>query len=102
MTKVTLHYDLARPLTEPELGSVASLPSIFGIARVQVAPGLDKLVVDYDASRMMKTAWYLGHPIRSAIRGAHVESAGRHRRSRTSFLTNSKELSRTFTLPACC
>jgi hypothetical protein len=55
MTKVTLHYDLARPLTEPELESVADLPSIFGIARVQVAPALDKLTVDYDASRMMKT-----------------------------------------------
>jgi hypothetical protein len=55
MTKVTLHYDLARPLTEPELGCVADLPSIFGIARVQVAPTLDKIVVDYDASRMMKT-----------------------------------------------
>ena len=55
MTKVTLHYDLARPLTEPELGCVADLPSIFGIARVQVAPSLDKIIVDYDASRMMKT-----------------------------------------------
>lgn len=54
MTKVTLHYDLARPLTEPELGSVADLPSIFGIARVQVAPTLDKIIVDYDGSRMMK------------------------------------------------
>jgi hypothetical protein len=54
MTKVTLHYDLSRPLTEPELGSVADLPSIFGIARVQVAPALDKITVDYDASRMMK------------------------------------------------
>ena len=55
MTKVTLHYNLARPLTEPELGAVADLPSVFGIARVQVAPSLDKLTVDYDASRMMKT-----------------------------------------------
>ncbi len=55
MTKVTLHYDLARPLTEPELGSVADLTSVFGMERVQVAPGLDKIIVDYDASRMMKT-----------------------------------------------
>lgn len=55
MTKVTLHYDLSRALTEPELRSVADLPSTYGIARVQVAPGLDKLTVDYDASRMMKT-----------------------------------------------
>jgi hypothetical protein len=54
MTKVTLHYDLSRPLTEPELGSVADLPSTYGIARVQVAPALDKITVDYDASRLMK------------------------------------------------
>jgi hypothetical protein len=55
MTKVTLHYNLSRSLTEPELGSVADLPSTYGIARVQVSPGLDKLIVDYDASRMMRT-----------------------------------------------
>jgi hypothetical protein len=54
MTKVTLHYDLERPLTEPELANVADLPSTYGIARVQVTPGLDKIVVDYDASRMKK------------------------------------------------
>jgi hypothetical protein len=54
MTKVTLHYDLERPLTEPELQNVADLPSTYGIARVQMAPALDKLTVDYDASRLMK------------------------------------------------
>jgi len=54
MTKVTLHYNLERPLTEPELGSVADLPSTYGIVRVQVAPGLNKIIVDYDASRLMK------------------------------------------------
>jgi hypothetical protein len=54
MTKVTLHYDLERPLTEPELSCVADLPSTYGIARVQVAPGLDKITVDYDASRLVK------------------------------------------------
>jgi len=54
MTKVTLHYDLSRALTEPELGSVADLTSTYGIARVQMAPALNKIVVDYDASRLMK------------------------------------------------
>jgi hypothetical protein len=54
MTKVTLHFDLERPLTEPELASVADLPSTYGIARVQVAPGFEKIIVDYDASRLMK------------------------------------------------
>jgi hypothetical protein len=55
MTKVTLHYDLARRLTEPELGSVADLTSTYGLERVQMAPGLDKIIVDYDASRMMRS-----------------------------------------------
>jgi hypothetical protein len=55
MTKVTLHYDLSRPLTEPELGSVADLTSTYGLERVQMSPGLDKIIVDYDASRLMKT-----------------------------------------------
>jgi hypothetical protein len=54
MTKVTLHYNLERPLTEPELDSVANVHSTYGIARVQLAPSLDKLTVDYDASRLMK------------------------------------------------
>ena len=55
MTKVTLHYDLSRALTEPELGSVADLTSTYGLERVQMNPGLDKIIVDYDASRLMKT-----------------------------------------------
>lgn len=54
MTKVTLHYPLSRPLTEPELGNVANLGSTYGIERVQVAPALDKITIDYDASRLMK------------------------------------------------
>ena len=55
MTKVTLHYDLDRPLTETDLESISNLTSTYGIARVQVAPSLDKITVDYDASRLMKT-----------------------------------------------
>ena len=55
MTKVTLHYDLTRPLTEEDLESISDVPSTYGMVRVQVAPLLDKLIVDYDASRLMKT-----------------------------------------------
>ena len=54
MTKVTLHYDLARTLTDEDCLNIASLHSTYGIARVQVAPSLDKITVDYDASRLMK------------------------------------------------
>ena len=54
MTKVTLHYDLSRTLGDEDSASIAALHSVFGIARVQLASSLDKITVDYDASRMMK------------------------------------------------
>jgi len=55
MTKVTLHYDLLRPLSEDDLPSVANLTSTYGMVRVQVAPALNRITVDYDASRLMKS-----------------------------------------------
>ncbi len=54
MTKVTLHYDLTRPLNDEDFDSIAAVHSTYGMARVQVAPSLDKITVDYDASRLMK------------------------------------------------
>ena len=55
MTKVTLHYDLLRPLTEEDLPSIAKVHSTYGIVRVRPEPSLDKITVDYDASRLMKS-----------------------------------------------
>ena len=55
MTKVTLHYDLIRPLTDDDLPAISNVHSVYGMARVQVLPSLDKIVVDYDASRLKKT-----------------------------------------------
>ncbi len=54
MTKVTLHYDLSRKLTDDDFANVAAMHSTYGMVRVQVAPSLDKITVDYDASRLMK------------------------------------------------
>ena len=72
MTKVTLHYDLERPLAGEDLDNIANIHATYGIVRVQVAPSLDKLVVDYDASRMMKqdveaTLHRFGLPVRVAV-----------------------------------
>jgi len=69
MTKVTLHYALQHPLSEEELASIANIHAVFGMVRVQVAPTLDKITVDYDASRLMKkdveaTLHRFGIPIR--------------------------------------
>jgi hypothetical protein len=71
MTKVTLHYDLERALTDDDLAGISDVHSTYGMARVQVAPSLDKIVVDYDASRLKKSdveAELLRHgiPIHSA------------------------------------
>lgn len=55
MTKVTLHYDLERKLTEEEdYTHIAAIHSVYGMVRVQLAPSLDKITVDYDASRLTK------------------------------------------------
>lgn len=55
MTKVTLHYQLQRPLTEDDFAGIANAHSTYGIARLQAAPSLDRITVDYDASRLTKT-----------------------------------------------
>jgi copper chaperone CopZ len=54
MTKVTLHYELIRHLTDEDLPNIANVHSTYGIERVQVAPALDRITVDYDASRLKK------------------------------------------------
>ncbi len=52
MTKVQLEYDLVRPLTDEDAGGLADVHSWYGILRVQLTPALDKLAVEYDASRL--------------------------------------------------
>ncbi len=52
MTKVTLHYDLVRPVNDTDADAVAQAHSVYGIARVKLAPSLDRITVDYDASRL--------------------------------------------------
>ncbi len=55
MTKVTLRYDLSRPLTEEELSKIPGIYSVYGMVRVGVSPSREEITVDYDASRLMKT-----------------------------------------------
>ena len=52
MTKVQLEFDLPGPLDDAALARVASAHSLLGMLRVQVADSLDRLIVDYDASRL--------------------------------------------------
>lgn len=54
MTKVQLTYDLVRPLTDADSGSIADVHSWYGIIRVKPSPALDKVEVEYDASRLVE------------------------------------------------
>src|SRR3984957_20687437 len=72
MTKVTLHYDLERKLTEEDFANIAAVHCVYGMVRVQLAPSLDKITVDYDASRLMKKdveAGLANHGIPTLISG---------------------------------
>jgi hypothetical protein len=52
LTKVQLEYDLMRPLTDHDAAAVSDVHSWYGILRVQLVSSLDRLLVEYDASRM--------------------------------------------------
>ncbi len=66
MTKVQLHYDLARPLDDALLKKIAGAHGIYGFERIQVAPSLDKLLVEYDASRLSRAK------VEAALHGAGI------------------------------
>ena len=52
MTKVQLDYDLVRPLTDRDAAAVGDVHSWYGILRVQLAPSLNRLQVEFDATRL--------------------------------------------------
>lgn len=52
MTKVQLSYEFVRPLTEGDEKGISDVHSWYGILRVAPAKTLDKLSVEYDASRL--------------------------------------------------
>lgn len=55
MTKVQLVYDLLRPLDDTLLRRIATIHSVYGMTRVRPADTADKLVVEFDASRLTET-----------------------------------------------
>ena len=56
MTKVQLRYELLRPLDDTLMKRISDAPGIYGFQRIQVEPSLDKIIVDYDASRLPRAA----------------------------------------------
>jgi hypothetical protein len=52
MTKVQIRFRLQRPLDEVLLSRIADAHSIYGIHKIKVEPGMDRLRVEYDATRL--------------------------------------------------
>lgn len=54
MTKVQLRYELLRPLDDTLLQRISDAHGIYGFQRIQLEPSLDRILVEYDASRLSK------------------------------------------------
>lgn len=52
MTKVQVRFRLQKPLDDAMLTRISDTTSIYGIQKLQVAPSLDALMVEYDATRL--------------------------------------------------
>ena len=52
VTKVQLEYPLVRPFADADAPAIASVHGWYGILRVKLAPRLDHVSVEYDASRL--------------------------------------------------
>ena len=52
MTKVQVRFHLSKPLDDFLLAGIEKVHTPYGIQRVQVAPSLDSLMVEYDATRL--------------------------------------------------
>jgi hypothetical protein len=52
MTKVQVRFRLQKPLDDATLARIADASTIYGIQKLKVAPSLDAILVEYDASRL--------------------------------------------------
>lgn len=52
MTKVQLEYKLTRPIDDATMDAISRAHGVYGMIRVALAPSMDKIIVEYDASRL--------------------------------------------------
>jgi allophanate hydrolase subunit 1 len=52
MTQVQIHFRLQKPLDREMLMAIERVNVLYGIQRVRLAPSMDRLTVDYDATRL--------------------------------------------------
>ncbi len=72
MTKVHMKFELTRPLDVQVMEAISRATSIYGIHYVKLAPSLDQLTVEYDASRLKPehvpaTLFRSGIPVRVSV-----------------------------------
>jgi hypothetical protein len=51
VTKILVQFGLERPLDEAMLTAIREAQAIYGIDRISLAKSMDKLTVEYDATR---------------------------------------------------
>jgi hypothetical protein len=66
MTKVQTRFRLQKPLDDDSLQGLAAANAIYGIYKLKLAPALDELLVEYDATRLRPAE------VESALAGAGV------------------------------
>ena len=52
MTLLLVDYELTRPATDADAEAIAKAHSVYGFSRVQLRPSLDRITVQYDATRL--------------------------------------------------
>lgn len=52
MTRVQIHFRLEKPLDDLLLQRLSDTTSLYGIQKVTLAPQMDRLMVEYDATRL--------------------------------------------------
>lgn len=66
MTRVQVRYRLRQPLDEAMMTRLSGTTAVYGIQKVKLAPTLDSLMVEYDATRMRPAE------VASALAGAGI------------------------------
>jgi len=66
MTRVQIHFRLEKPLDDVLLQRLSDTSALYGIQRIKLAPAMDELMVEYDATRLRP------QEVESALAGAGI------------------------------
>lgn len=66
MTRVQIHFRLEKPLDDVLLQRLSDTSALYGIQRIKLAPAMDRLMVEYDATRLRP------QEVESALTGAGI------------------------------